>query len=214
MPTLRDLKEKFDKVAGVTGSETSATEGGETKTASKGGPIMKNMQSIYLEMADLDKTASVAADAPEVTDDDVAAAAAAVAGEEATEKVASEAGAVEETDMMKIAAEYDAAGRIMARGFYDEFTKLAAGGGSPDKLVSPSHSGMPPIGQHGNVHVPTNNVGSAEHTEGMKTNAGKGEFKNSLKAPKTIAAGAGTSDLGTKVPGGSFATVRDVMARK
>lgn len=31
-------------------------------------------------------------------------------------------------DMIKLAAEYDSAGRIMARGFYDEFQKLAACG--------------------------------------------------------------------------------------
>lgn len=34
-------------------------------------------------------------------------------------------------DLIKIAAEYDAAGRIMARGFVDEFDKLAHNLGTP-----------------------------------------------------------------------------------
>ncbi len=33
----------------------------------------------------------------------------------------------EEVGIEKLAAEYDAAGRIMARGFYDEFLTLASG---------------------------------------------------------------------------------------
>jgi hypothetical protein len=32
------------------------------------------------------------------------------------------------SDFVKLAQEYDSAGRIMARGFYDEFTKLAVKG--------------------------------------------------------------------------------------
>lgn len=51
-------------------------------------------------------------------------------------------------DFMKLAHEYDAAGRIMARGFYDEFQKLAAckpkmkyGTGKPKRKKSKKSSG-------------------------------------------------------------------------
>jgi hypothetical protein len=173
---------------------------------------------------DFGKQAAAAAEAPPVEaapsgDDDVdfAKMAEQIAGAEAAEIVN------EDTEIVKIAAEYDSAGRIMARGFYDEFNKLA---GNMDTDVTPnqnteseSAAATPALGERGLPTVETNYAGSPNNDQPIET-AGqepKKVYADALKPAKTISAGDGTSDdpeakavaLGGGSPAG-FATVRDL----
>src|SRR5579859_3127491 len=142
MPTLGELLKKFDAEAGQKTAAAqpsdldvqlnAALEGGSTKTASQGGDQPMTLQDIYLQMMDMDKTAGAAPPAAPgataaPTDEELAAAAEKLASDEAAAQLAAQAAEPSEEEIVKIAAEYDAAGRIMFRGFYDEFSKLASG---------------------------------------------------------------------------------------
>lgn len=232
MPTLGELMEKFGSAAtdaneiaapddAVVSDANPAVGDGVTKTAS-GGDDMESLQDIYLSIAGQDsmyKEAAQAADVPTYYDDnddnDFAKMAAAIASAEADEIVADDA--VDENDIVKIASEYDAAGRIMARGFYDEFSKLA---GATDTEVTPntdaetpSQSQAPAYGEHGAVTVPTNFAGTKAHDKPIET-TGPGPqavYKDVLKTQKSMAAGQGTaapqSPMGDV---GAFATINDL----
>jgi hypothetical protein len=236
MPTLGELASRFDaNVNGGSATEKTAADGGHTKIASEGGASMsqnesQSLTSIYLRMSSMDKTASAAATAN----------GAAASGDEGTDfaKVAEELAAIEaqaqvdgdgdgtdtleegEGDIVKVAQEYDSAGRIMARGFYDEFMKLAAvhTQAHPNQMTeSPSHAATPALGKRGLPTTETNFAGSAEHTEGMKANGGKENYKTSLTPKKKVHAGV-TGDnpeaAAISVGGGSpvgFATIKDIM---
>jgi hypothetical protein len=233
LPSLKELLDTFgpsDDDAEKTASEKplavteSAVVDGETKTASGGS--MKSLTDIYLSLDAADDMAKEAAAAAQVPDDigndevDFAKMAEDLAEREATDLVDGEG---EEEEIIKVAAEYDAAGRIMARGFYDEFMKLA---GNMDTDVapnqtteSPSAASTPALGERGLVTVPTNYAGSAKNDQPIET-AGPGPkqvYSNVLKTKKTISAGQGTGDdpeaaaisLGGGSPAG-FATVRDL----
>jgi hypothetical protein len=199
---------------------------GQTKIAS-GGDGMKSLTDIYLAIAetDLTKEAGVAAGAPEyqepVADDatDFAKMAEAIAEAEASEVVE------EDGEIIKVAQEYDSAGRIMARGFYDEFMKLAGAldtdVASNQMTESPSEAATPSLGDRGLPTVETNFAGNDAHDGKIET-AGPGPktvYKDSLKPKKTISAGQGTGDdpeaaavsLGQGSPAG-FATVKDLQA--
>ena len=238
MPSLNDLMANFgpsDEDAEKTASEAPpvaenpAVVDGETKTAS-GGP-MKSLTDIYLSLDaadDMAKEAEVAADVPtEFTEDEVDFAKMAddLAEREAADVVEEVEG--EEEEIIKVAAEYDAAGRIMARGFYDEFMKLA---GNMDTDVtpnqtteSPSAAATPALGTRGLPTVETNFAGNEAHDGQIETAgpAGKQVYKDVLKPKKTISAGQGTGDdpeaaavsLGGGSPAG-FATVRDLANGK
>jgi hypothetical protein len=237
MATLGDLIEQFGGEAAdieeSTGSEKVASEtnfaveDGQTKTAS-GGDEMKSLTDIYLSMTDLDmaKEAQVAANVPEFDQEffedpevDMAKLAEAIAGAEAEEIVQ------EDGEIVKVAQEYDSAGRIMARGFYDEFMKLA---GAMDTDVasnqtteSPSAASTPALGNRGLPTVETNFAGNEAHDGQIETAGpgGKQVYKDVLKPAKTISAGQGTGDdpeaaaisLGGGSPAG-FATVKDLQA--
>jgi hypothetical protein len=237
MATLSELMEKFGSAAaaddtshdaggGFVPDSNYAVENGATKLAS-GGETMQSLQDIYMAITDQDhvKEAHVAARAPVVDDGygeelDFAKMAEALADAEADEIVSHET-----PDIIKVASEYDAAGRIMARGFYDEFQKLA---GNLDTDVSenqmtesPSAASTPSLGDRGLPTVETNFAGNEAHDQMIET-AGTGPkdvYKDSLKPKKTISAGQGTSDdpeamatsLGSGSPAG-FATVRDLQA--
>lgn len=238
MPTLDELMNKFASAPNVDDNQpvgdfvadtNPAAEGGTTKVAA-GGESMDTLQDIYMNIAavDMNKEAHVAADVPFVEDVipqedvDFAKMAADLAGAEAEELVSDE----EPADIVKIASEYDAAGRIMARGFFDEFNKLA---GNMDTDVTPnqmtestSSASTPALGDRGLPTVPTNFAGNEAH-DGMIETAGQGGkevYKNVLKPAKTISAGQGTSDdpeamatsLGGGSPAGAFATVRDLQS--
>jgi hypothetical protein len=207
---------------------------GTTKIAS-GGESMNTLQDIYMQIADQDmnKHAHAAAEVPygeeyieyeSEEEVDFAKMANALAGAEADEYLEQEE-QYEEGDIVKVASEYDAAGRIMARGFYDEFSKLAA---NMDTSVtdnqmteSPSAASTPALGDRGLPTVPTNFAGNEAHDGQIETTGPgmKEPYKNVLKPAKTISAGATGDDpeglatsLGGGSPAGAFATVRDLMA--
>jgi len=228
--------DQFGSAAAATedfsGSEKLAAEttpvagnGGATKLAS-GGDGMKSLTDIYLTLTetDFDKEASVAAGIPQYQEeyasdaDDFAKVAEAIAEAEANEAVQSQG------DIVKVAQEYASAGRIMARGFYDEFMKLA---GAMDTDVSDnqmtesaSAASTPALGDRGLPTVETNFAGNENH-DGMIETAGPGPkqvYKDSLKPSKSISAGmtgddpeAAAISLGGGSPAG-FATVKDLQA--
>ena len=236
MATLDDLMNKFGAVenaetqvaptSGGAPDDIFAGDTGTTKIAS-GGDGMNSLQDIYMALAESDheKVAHQVAEVPtgteDTTDVDFAKMASDLAEAETQDIVASEDG----DDIVKIASEYDAAGRIMARGFYDEFSKLA---GNMDTDVSsnqmtesPSSASTPSLGDRGLPTVETNFAGNEAHDQKIET-AGPGPkqvYKDSLKPKKTISAGQGTGDdpeaaavgLGGGSPAG-FATVRDLQA--
>jgi len=239
MATLDELFEKFGSaVADENGYETgtprfeenlASDSAGATKLAS-GGDAMNSLQDIYLtlEQSDLNKEAAQAAYIPQEEDVDFAKMAAQLADAEADDIVQyEEQEEYASGDIIKIASEYDAAGRIMARGFYDEFNKLA---GNMDTDVSPnqntesvSAASTPALGDRGLPTVETNYAGSPNNDQSMET-AGQGPkqvYMNVLKPAKTISAGQGTGDdpeaaaisLGGGSPSG-FATVRDLAGGK
>lgn len=212
---------------------------GQEKTAADGGtPMAEGMGSLaqlYINMTEMDKTAAEAAELPldteggaTLTEEDIEK----IASQEAAELVAAEAAegggeaAGEEPDMQKVAEEYDAAGRIMARGFFDEYIKLA---GAMDTSVAdntdtdaPSASATPAFGNRSLPNLATNYAGAKDAgTKGkavaMDTSGGKEVYKTSLKPTKTRSAGdtgdnpeADAVSTGGGAPVG-FATVRDVM---
>ena len=235
MATLGDLLNQFGH------ADTEIEEPGVEKFASdnnfaveddgqiaSGGENMKSLTDIYLAMADtdFDKEAGVAAGAPEYQEeyvqedegDDFAKMAEAIAYAEADEIVE------EDGNIVKVAQEYDSAGRIMARGFFDEFNKLA---GAMDTDVSsnqmtesPSAASTPALGNRGLPTVETNFAGNDAHDGQIETAgpAGKQVYKDVLKPAKTIAAGmtgddpeAAAISLGGGSPAG-FATVKDLQA--
>ena len=239
MPTLEELMNKFASAPADDNSPTggdnvpdnnfAVEDDGATKIAS-GGDSMNTLQDIYMNLAshDMNKEAHVAAEVPyadEFVDDtelDFAKMAEALAGAEADEYIEEED--QEQPDIIKVASEYDAAGRIMARGFYDEFNKLA---GNMDTDVTPnqmtestSSASTPSLGDRGLPTVPTNFAGNEAHDGQIETagQGGKQVYKDVLKPSKTISAGQGTGDdpeamatsLGGGSPAGAFATVRDL----
>lgn len=229
--TLEELMNKFaSDDSADTGAEPVVEENavidGTTKLAS-GGEGMNSLQDIYLSMAEVDmhKTAAQAADVGGVAEGEVdfAKMAADLAGAEADSLV--KEASDDQEGIIKIAAEYDAAGRIMARGFYDEFHKLA---GALDTDVTPnqttesaSSASTPALGDRGLPTVETNFAGNEAHDGKIETAQStvnpKQVYADSLKPKKTISAGQGTGDdpeaSAVSVGGGSpagFATVRDL----
>jgi hypothetical protein len=235
MPTLGELMEKFGSAAESQNNDAGDDHvpavrqnpavgfDGHHKTAS-GGDAMKSLTDIYLSLTqvDMNKEAAAAAYAPN-DDVDFAKMAEAMADAEATELVQQDV-AGDEGDIIKVAQEYDSAGRIMARGFYDEFCKLA---GALDTAVSEnqmtesaSKASTPALGTRGLPTVETNFAGSENHDQAMETagQAAKQVYLDSLAPTKSINAGAGTGDdpeaaaisLGSGSPAG-FATVKDLQ---
>lgn len=236
MPTLGEMMDKFASDESAPGAiedevhENAVNDDGEEKTAS-GGENM-SLFDIYnsLTQNDLSKEAAAVSGEPEVGEDDVDFAS--LADAELIDKMASDeaaelAGEQEEPDMMKVAAEYDAAGRIMARGFYDEFQKLA---GNMDTEVSdnqmadsPSKAKTEAFGERGLPTVPTNFAGSEAH-DGQIETTGPGPkqvYKDALKPRKSVKAGVTGDDpeeaaesTGGGGTGGGFATVQDLAGGK
>ena len=237
MPTLKELMNKFAAPAdetippggdNVPDNNSVVHNDDTTKIASGGEQPMQSLQDIYEEVAghDMNKLAQVAAEIPfseEVSQEEVdfAKMAAEAAGAEADEILVDD----DELDFRKIASEYDAAGRIMARGFIDEFSKLS---GALDTSVtdnqmteSPSAASTPALGDRGLPTVKTNFAGNDAH-DGQIETAGPGPrdvYKDVLKPAKTMSAGQTSDDpeglavsLGGGSPAGSFATVRDLQA--
>lgn len=238
MTTINELMNKF--ASDTSAEENFASPGdavvpdfnpvadGQLKTASEGDQDMRSLTDIYMAIADtdLEKQAAQAAYVPEETYDDVdfAKIAGDLASAEADDLVAYDEDQ-DGGDIVKVAAEYDSAGRIMARGFYDEFMKLS---GAMDTDVSsnqmtesPSASSTPAYGDRGLPTVETNFAGNEAHDQMIETagQAGKQVYSDVLKPSKSISAGQGTGDdpeaaaisLGGGSPAG-FATVKDLTA--
>ena len=237
MPTLEELMGKFAAPADeniqtdddfVADTNFVAHNGDTTKIASGGEESMQSLQDIYEGIAgqDMNKVAHVAAEIPfqeDVSQEDIdfAKMAAEMAGAEADEILVDD----DDQDFRKIASEYDAAGRIMARGFMDEFSKLA---GNMDTSVadnqmteSPSAASTPSLGDRGLPTVKTDFAGNDAHDGQIETTGPgpKQTYTNVLKPAKTISAGQTGDDpeglatsLGGGSPAGSFATVRDLQA--
>lgn len=234
MPTLGELMEKFGSAAASQNNDAgddhvpavrqnpAVGHDGHNKTASGGD--MKSLTDIYLTLTqvDMNKEAAQAALAPN-DDVDFAKMAEAMADAEAEEAVQADAGQ-DDGDIVKVAQEYDSAGRIMARGFYDEFCKLAGAldtaAAENQMTESPSKASTPALGTRGLPTMETNFAGSDNHDQPMET-AGPGPkqvYLDSLKPTKSIGAGAGTGDdpeaaaisLGSGSPAG-FATIKDLQ---
>lgn len=237
MPTLGELMEKFGSAATTHNNDDAGDDpvpatrhnpavgsDGHNKTAS-GGDAMKSLTDIYLTLTqvDMDKEASQAAFAPN-DDVDFAKMAEAMADAEANEYVQQDDSSSDEGSIMKIAQEYDSAGRIMARGFFDEFSKLAGAldtaAADNQMTESESKASTPSLGNRGLPTMETNFAGSENHDQALETagQAGKQVYLDSLKPTKSISAGAGTGDdpeaaaigLGGGSPVG-FATVKDLQ---
>lgn len=152
---------------------------GEEKLASQGDEQM-GLADLYVQL--------VASDEEEFLVDDV----------ELDKLAAAEAG--EEMGIEKLAAEYDAAGRIMARGFYDEFMKIADG-----LVEEPSHASTPAMGERGlEMHLPVNKDPNASSQP--NPHVGKEEHKEILKGK-----GEGPGGDAQGAMGAQFATARDIV---
>lgn len=234
MPTLGELMSRFHSESGektaaaqppdLDAQLNAALEPGATKTASAGGSQM-TLQDIYLQMTNIDKTAAAAAGAPpdneEPTPEELAAAAEKLAADEAEAQLAADGTGEPGEDIMKVAAEYDAAGRLMARGFYDEFMKCAAGVHTEAEdnrhTESESSAKTPALGERELPTIETNFAGSPNHDQPLSMKGGRETYKNSLSTSKRIKAGVTGDDpeaaaisIGGGAPMG-FATVRDLL---
>jgi len=231
--TLGELLGQFDSVSGNAADtddqiHEQLLDDGQDKTASDGGTDMNGMgslASLFLSMTEMDKTAAAVADVPEgyeggeLTEEDLEKIATAEASE-LLEQEELEKNAGDGEDMMKVAAEYDAAGRIMARGFFDEYVKLA---NAMDTSVTdnqnsdaPSMSQTPAFGQRGLPTLNTNNAGAPDaavkgKATPMDTSGGKEVYKGVLKPTGSKGAGDIVGQTLDQHAGGQFATVRDVM---
>jgi len=236
MPTLGELMEKFGSAANTTNDDAGdefvpATRQnpavtGHNKTAS-GGDAMKSLTDIYLSLTHVDMNKEAAQAAYASNDDiDFAKMAEAMADAEADQVVEEEYASDDagSDDIIKVAQEYDSAGRIMARGFFDEFNKLAGAldtAASDNQMTeSESAASTPSLGNRGLPTMETNFAGSENHDEGIITagQAAKQVYLDSLTPTKSISAGAGTgadpeaaaSSLGAGAPVG-FATIKDLQ---
>ena len=244
MPTLAELLNKFnaetgDKTAAAAPASPSldvelnaALEDGATKTASAGGN-MQTLQEIYLSLFNMDKTAQAAgaqaAPQSEPTEEELAQAAQKLAADEAAAQLGADEAEPTEERVKLAALEYDAAGRIMYRGFHDEYLKLSH---EWQKLAasvqtkaednhhteSESKAKTPALGERGLPTMPTNFAGSPEHDQPISMKGGREVYKNALETAKKINAGVTGDDpeaaaisIGGGAPMG-FATVRDLMA--
>lgn len=181
-----------------------------TRTANDGGNGM-NLADLYLSMQQADgqvKEASGEATETDTTTD-------AGTTEEQALDAAAEALAADQFEKeagIKLAAEYDAAGRIMARGFFDEVQKLAAADTHvvPGANAKPSAAKTEALGERGVPLMPVNDASSPKNNVGIPT-AGPGPkqvYKDVLKDGKKTGVGSGVT-MAPPVVGG-FATVKDI----
>ena len=197
MATLNDLLNNFglDMDEGV-GEEKVASEyaddeeqallesllaGGQEKTASEGGDQMGSLADLYMQLTETDNSAEYE-----------------IEGDDDFDKVAS-AAVEDEVSIEKLAGEYDAAGRIMARGFFDEFHKLAR------ELEEGSDASTPALGQRGTQYQMETNY---EDKGPMHTKGSQNVNADAIKG------GAGT-DLGAeKAMGSQFTTAKHLVTAR
>lgn len=215
--TLEDLLNTFGISTNVEdGAEKTAAEDVTTdaksaeviKTANDGGNGM-TLADLYLSMQEADGHVKEASG--EVTETETTTA----GTDEQALDAAAEALASQELEKeagIKLAAEYDAAGRIMARGFFDEVQKLAAADTHvvPGANSKPSAAKTEALGERGVPLMPVNDASSPKNNVGIPT-AGPGPkqvYKDVLKDGKKTSVGSGVT-MSPPVVGG-FATVKDI----
>lgn len=150
------------------------------KTASEGGHEMSgSLADFYMQLAEQD------------TFD----------GEEkVAEELVEEAAEEQETSIEKLAEEYDAAGRIMARGFFDEFQKLAR------ELEDSSDAKTPAFGERGTGYQMETNY---EDKGKIVTQGGEQQHKNILKGQAEGPAGKAEGAMGPQ-----FATAKHLVTSR
>lgn len=156
--------------------ELLGNEEATEKIASEGGSEMSgSLADLYMQLAEQDnfETEKVAAD-------------------QAVEEEVSEEASIE-----KVAQEYDAAGRIMARGFFDEFQKLAR------ELEDGSDAQTPALGDRGTQWQMETNY---EDKGMMHTQGGEQQHKNILKGQAEGPAGKAEGAMGPQ-----FATAKHMV---
>lgn len=198
MATLSDLLNnfgladdgEFDGEEKVASTETADDEqalleglldGDQEKTASEGDTEMGSLAELYMNLTEYDQGGE------DETLDKIAE----LAAEEEIE---------EEADIEKLAAEYDAAGRIMARGFFDEFQKLAR------ELEDPTQASTPSLGERGTGYQMETNY---EDKGKMDTSGGDQQHKNILKGQADGPAGRAEGAMGPQ-----FATAKHLVTSR
>lgn len=216
--TLEDLLSTFGISTDVeAGTEKTAAENVTTdkksdeviKTANDGGHGM-NLADLYLSMQGLDGQVKEAAAGDSETETTTENGTDEQALDAAAEALASQD--LEKEAGIKLAAEYDAAGRIMARGFFDEVQKLAAADTHvvPGANSKPSAAKTEALGERGVPLMPVNDASSPKNNVGIPTagSAPKQVYKDVLKDGKKTSVGSGVT-MSPPVVGG-FATVKDI----
>lgn len=216
--TLEDLLSTFGISTDVeSGAEKTAAESVTTdeksaevnKTANDGGNGM-TLADLYLSMQEADGQVKEAAAGASETETTTEAGTDEQALDAAAEALASQE--LEKEAGIKLAAEYDAAGRIMARGFFDEVQKLAAADTHvvPGANAKPSAAKTDALGERGVPLMPVNDASSPKNNVPIQT-AGPGPkqvYKDVLKDGKKTSVGSGVT-MSPPVVGG-FATVKDI----
>ncbi len=184
MTTLSELLDNLDldteEAVDPDGERLQEIMDGTEKTASEGEEQM-GLTELYTQIVEAEQ-----AEEEVYTEDDF-------------DKLAA-AQAEDEYGVEKLAHEYDAAGRIMARGFMDEFMKIA------DAITEEaSHAQTPALGERGlEPHLPVNmdpNSGSQPNPH-----AGRDEHAQILQGK-----GPGPAGDAQGAMGGQFVTARDVV---
>lgn len=150
------------------------------KIASEGGSDM-SLADLYLQLQGADEE---------------------MAGADDTMDKVAELAAEEDLSIEKVAAEYDAAGRIMARGFFDEFQKLAEG-----VLEEASDAATPALGDRGvewQMEVNKADKGPMDSTSGTDE-----QHKNILKGQADGPAGRAEGAMGSQ-----FATAKHLVTAR
>lgn len=193
MATLKDLLDNFgldsegeEKVASEEQLDEQATlasllDGEDHEKIASEGESDMSLADLFLQLQESDGEMAM--------DDDVMS------------KVA-EAAAEEDVSIEKVAAEYDAAGRIMARGFFDEFNKLAEG-----VLEGPSQASTPALGDRGTEWQME--VNKAERGPMDSTSGTSEQHKQILKGQADGPAGRAQGVMGSQ-----FATAKHLVTSR
>lgn len=115
-------------------------------------------------------------------------------------ELAAEDSIQDEAGVEKLAAEYDAAGRIMARGFYDELNKLAR------ELEDPTQAATPALGDRGTQYQMETNY---EDKGKLVTQGGEKQHANILKGQADGPAGRAEGAMGPQ-----FATAKHLVTSR
>ena len=198
MPTLEELHQMFGLDEGQEKTASNAAEADDSAEAILAEALglpkhahttrstdMKSLSEIYNRTVQLEKQASTQPRA--------------VYSDDQIEKVAEQM-AREEVEMKKLASEYDAAGRIMARGFMDEFNKLAA------EIDAVMNDGQSPAQVETDLAAGTQDPTAGAAPKGENALESDGSQDKTLEQAKAMLGAPGS------VPGAAaVVTVRDAL---